>query len=100
VLKNAMDWASRPFPDNAFRGKPVSVVGASTGLFGAVWAQAEARKVLSAIGARVIDRELPIGMADDAFHAHGALVDEDLSLALAGILAELHAETRDPALVS
>ena len=38
-----------------------------TGLFGAVWAQAEARKVLAAIGARVIDRELPIGMADDAF---------------------------------
>jgi chromate reductase, NAD(P)H dehydrogenase (quinone) len=35
-LKNALDWASRPFPDNALRGKPVAVVGASTGLFGAV----------------------------------------------------------------
>ena len=41
VLKNALDWASRPFPDNPLRGKPVAVVGASTGLFGAVWAQAE-----------------------------------------------------------
>ena len=46
VLKNALDWASRPFPDNALRGKPVAVIGASTGLFGAVWAQAETRKVL------------------------------------------------------
>ena len=99
-LKNALDWLSRPLAESPLRNKPAAVVGASTGLFGAVWAQAEARKVLSAIGARVIDRELPIGMADDAFHAHGALVDEDLSLALAGILAELHAETRDPALVS
>ena len=70
-------WPSRPL-----RNKPAAVVGASTGLFGAVWAQAEARKVLSAIGARVIDRELPIGMADDAFTPDGTLVDEDLSLAL------------------
>ena len=53
------------------------MVGASTGLFGAVWAQAEARKVLAAIGARVIDRELPVGMADDAFNADGTLADED-----------------------
>jgi chromate reductase, NAD(P)H dehydrogenase (quinone) len=45
--------------------------------------------VLSAIGARVIDRELPIGLADDAFHEHGGLADEDQALALAGILAEL-----------
>jgi chromate reductase len=39
VLKNALDWASRPFPDSALRGKPVAVIGASTGLFGAVWAK-------------------------------------------------------------
>jgi chromate reductase, NAD(P)H dehydrogenase (quinone) len=38
---NALDWASRPFPDNCLRGKPVAVIGASTSLFGAVWAQAE-----------------------------------------------------------
>jgi chromate reductase len=68
------------------------VVGASTGLFGAVWAQAEARKVLAAIGARVVDRELPVALADDAFEPGGSLVDPDLSLALAGILAELAGE--------
>ena len=92
ALKNALDWASRPFPENAFRGKPTSVIGASTGLFGAVWAQAEARKVLSAIGARVIDRELPIGLAESAFTPEGTLAEDDHSLALAGILAELRAE--------
>jgi chromate reductase len=45
-LKNALDWASRPFATNVLRGKPVAVIGASTGPFGAVWAQAELRKVL------------------------------------------------------
>ena len=62
VLKNALDWASRPFPDNSLRGKPVAVIGASTGLFGAVWAQADTRRVLGIIGADVIDQELPIGL--------------------------------------
>ena len=49
ALKNALDWASRPLATNAFRNKPVAVIGASIGLFGAVWAQAELRKVLAAI---------------------------------------------------
>ena len=89
ALKNALDWASRPFPDNALRGKPVAVVGASTGLFGAVWAQAELRKVLAAIGARVVDRELPGGLAADAFELDGRLADADLELVLADLLAEL-----------
>ena len=46
VLKNALDWASRPHATNPLRGKPAAVVGASTGMFGAVWAQSDARKVL------------------------------------------------------
>jgi chromate reductase len=91
-LKNALDWLSRPLASSPLRGKPTAVVGASTGLFGAVWAPADARKVLAAIGARVIDRELPIGMADSAFALDGSLVDEDQALALAGILAELVGE--------
>ncbi len=52
-LKNALDWLSRPLASSPLRSKPVAVVGASTGLFGAVWAQAELRKVLGAIGAQV-----------------------------------------------
>jgi chromate reductase len=92
ALKNALDWLSRPLAESPLRGKPVAVVGASTGLFGAVWAQAELRKVLGAIGARVIDRELPVGLAADAFTAEGRLADSDLELVLADLLAELLAE--------
>lgn len=88
-LKNALDWASRPFPDNVLRRKPVAVVGASTGLFGAVWAQAELRKVLRAIGAVVIDEELPVGQAHDAFTADGALADPLLRSALTGLVEQL-----------
>src|SRR5271154_6193447 len=55
ALKNAIDWASRPVGTAALRNKPSAVIGASTGMFGAVWAQAELRKVLAAAGARVVD---------------------------------------------
>ena len=66
-LKNAVDWASRPSPDNAWRDKPVAVIGASTGVFGAVWAQAELRGSLGIAGARVLDAELGVGTAHEAF---------------------------------
>jgi chromate reductase len=85
-LKNALDWLSRPLAESPLREKPVAVIGASTGMFGAVWAQAEARKVLGAIGARVLDRELPVGMADDAL---GGPLDPALEHELTAILAEL-----------
>jgi chromate reductase len=75
VLKNALDWASRPHLTNPFRDKPVAVIGSSAGIFGAVWAQAEARKVLGAMGARVADVELPIGLAQEKLDADGNLVD-------------------------
>jgi chromate reductase len=91
-LKNALDWLSLPLKTSPLRNKPVAVVGASTGLFGAVWAQAELRKVLGAIGARVVDRELPVGLAEDAFTDEGGLADSDLELVLADLLAELVAE--------
>jgi chromate reductase len=87
-LKNALDWASRPFPDNVLRNKPVAVIGASTGSFGAVWAQAEVRKVLGSIGARVVDVELPVAGAEAAFGGN-RLADEELQRRLARILAEL-----------
>lgn len=88
-LKNAIDWASRPAKETVLRNKPVAVIGASTGMFGAVWAQAELRKALATAGARVIDRELPVPTADEAFDDDGALGDHDLTLELEGILAEL-----------
>src|SRR5437588_9142441 len=72
-LKNAVDWASRPLATNPLRNKPVAVVGASTGAFGAVWAQAELRKVLAATGARVVDGEVAVGHAHTRFGADGGL---------------------------
>jgi chromate reductase len=92
-LKNAIDWASRPFETNPFRGKPVLVIGASTGLFGAVWAQAEIRKVLDHIGANVLDSELPVGQAHAA--VAGGLSDEGISAELDRQLAVLIAAIRD-----
>jgi chromate reductase, NAD(P)H dehydrogenase (quinone) len=88
-LKNALDWASRPYPENALRRKPVAVVGASTGLFGAVWAQAELRKVLATAGADVLDDELPIENAHEAFDDDVTLADHELSRRLEQILANL-----------
>jgi chromate reductase, NAD(P)H dehydrogenase (quinone) len=96
-LKNALDWASRPFPDNALRGRPAAVIGASTGLFGAVWAQAELRKVLRTAGADVLDDELPVGLADTAFAADGTLADPALDAALGGVLDRLLQRARVPA---
>jgi chromate reductase len=77
-LKNALDWASRPLQTSVLRNKPVAVVGASTGAFGAVWAQAELRKILAATGARVADAELALGHADQHLDGHGSLVDDGL----------------------
>src|SRR5215210_1899901 len=73
VLKNAIDWASRPSASAVMRNKPAAVVGASTGMFGAVWSQAETRKSLAGAGARVIDRELPVAEAHSAFDEAGRL---------------------------
>jgi chromate reductase len=94
VLKNAIDWASRPFAEAALRNKPVAVVGASTGMFGAVWSQAELRKTLAAAGARVIDREFGVAAAHEAFHDDGRLDDHERVGELNGILADLLAASR------
>ncbi|HST32235.1 MAG TPA: NAD(P)H-dependent oxidoreductase [Solirubrobacteraceae bacterium] len=94
ALKNAVDWASRPFATAALRNKPAAVIGTSTGMFGAVWAQAELRKSLAAAGARVIDRELPVPGAENAFAPDGKLAEHEQTLALGEILAELLEEAR------
>ena len=88
-LKNALDWLSRPLAESPLRNKPAAVIGASTGMFGAVWAQAEARKVLASIGARVVDREVPVPSADEQFHPDGRLRDEELEREIASVLGAL-----------
>ena len=93
-LKNALDWASRPLATNVLRNKPVAVIGASSSMFGAVWAQAELRKILSATGARVVGDELAVPQSHERFDADGRLVDDDLHERLVAILDQLLAEVR------
>jgi chromate reductase len=96
-LKNALDWASRPLATSVLRAKPAAVVGASTGVFGAVWAQADARKVLAAMGARVLDHELPVGTAHEAFAPDGSLHDAGLRELLADVVTALVDAARERA---
>lgn len=88
-LKNAIDWVSRPVATNPLRNVPVAVIGASPGMFGAVWAQAELKKVVALIGARVIDAELPVPQAVTRFDADGRLVDDEIRERLAEVVNEL-----------
>jgi chromate reductase len=94
VLKNALDWISRPVLTNPLRNKPAAVVGASTGAFGAVWAQAELRKILSTIGARTLDLEVACRQAADRFDENGLLLDDEVRQELRQVVDELVAATR------
>jgi len=94
-LKNAIDWVSRPMATNPMRNLPVAVIGASPGMFGAVWAQAELKKVVSLLGARVIDAELPVSQAATRFDADGRLTDDEIRERLAVIVDTLVASARE-----
>jgi chromate reductase, NAD(P)H dehydrogenase (quinone) len=98
-LKNAVDWASRPKATAPLRNKPVAVVGASTGMFGAVWAQAELRKVLASAGARVLDSELPVPAAHTRFDGDGVLLDDELRERLGEVVRTL-VDAAAPAVVT
>jgi chromate reductase len=76
VLKNAVDWASRPPAGGAaLWGKTAAVAGATTGQYGAIWAQQDLRRVLGIAGARVTEGELPVARAQEAFDESGRLRD-------------------------
>jgi NAD(P)H-dependent FMN reductase len=94
VIKNAIDWGSRPFGASALAGKPVAVIGSAFGQFGGVWAQDETRKSLGIAGARVLD--------DISVAIPGSLVrfanlhprdDQEVAAQLAGVLQGLIAAT-------
>ena len=91
-LKNAIDWASRPRQDAVLRNKTVAVIGASTGQFGALWAQQDLKRILGVAGARVVGTEIPVGRAEERFDAEGRLLDgevfEQLRLHLTTLASE------------
>jgi chromate reductase len=94
ALKNALDWISRPFATNALRYKPVAVIGVSAGMFGAVWAQADLRKVLGAIGARVTEGEVAVGNAAERVDKTGRLAEPNLEQEVHEVITTLLADAR------
>ena len=88
VLKNALDWASRPLAESPVRNKPVAVLSSSTGMFGGVWAAAETRKVMGALGARTLEDTVAVPKADQRLE-NG--VDGELLLELRAVVDALAA---------
>ena len=99
-LKNAIDWASRPRGAAALAGKPVAVIGTSTGSFGGVWAQADLRKILGTAGARVVDGELTVPRAHARLAEDGRLLDDELRERAQLLVDALLAEARPVELVA
>ena len=99
-LKNAIDWASRPRGAAALLGKPVAVIGTSTGSFGGVWAQAELRKVLRTAGARAVEGEVAVPRAHVRLAEDGRLLDDELRERSQVLLDALLAEIRPAALAA
>jgi chromate reductase len=94
VLKNAIDWASRP-PDQPFARKPVGIMGASAGVMGTARMQYHLRQILVSLDAYPINRpEVAIGRAQEKFDAAGKLVDEATSKQVRAHLDALAAWTR------
>ena len=75
VLKNAIDWVSARHRGSSLLNKTVAVAGATTGQYGAIWAQQDLRRVLGISGARVIEGEVPVSRAQDVFDEEGRLRD-------------------------
>lgn len=89
LLKNAIDWGSRPFRASALTNKTAAVIGATTGSYGAIWAQQDARKALGIAGARVIDDQVAVPRAHEAFHEDGRLRSEEHAQDLVAVIEAL-----------
>ncbi|MFE5604049.1 NADPH-dependent FMN reductase [Streptomyces coelicoflavus] len=91
VLKNAIDWLSRPFGAGAFTGKPVAVVGTAFGQYGGVWAQDEARKAVGIAGGKVLeDIKLSIPGSMTRFAETHPSDDAEVAAQLTEVVARLH----------
>ena len=94
VLKNAIDWASRPYGDNAWQGKPVAVMGASVGILGSARAQYHLRQCFVFLNMYPVNQpEVLIASAAQRFNERGELTDETSRELIRKLLAELVAWT-------
>jgi chromate reductase, NAD(P)H dehydrogenase (quinone) len=95
VLKNAIDWASRPYGDSAWRGKPVAVMGASGGTLGTARAQYHLRQMFVFLDMYPVNQpEVMIAGAHEKFDADGNLKDERTTEQIRKLLAALEGWTR------
>lgn len=93
-LKNALDWASRPYGLAAVVGKPAGVISASTGSFGGRWAQEDVRKALRLSGAAVLGEGLAVGKAAERLAELGE-ADEEIVAGIDDVLAQLAASVAE-----
>ncbi len=94
VLKNAIEWAARPYGDSAWEEKPVALMGVSLSSVGTARAQLHLRQTLTALNCHTLNRELLIGQSDRKFDAGGELTDGKTRELIAGMLEALAAWTR------
>ncbi len=95
VLKNAIDWASRPYGDNAWDGKPAAIMGASTGMFGSARAQYHLRQMFVFLNMLAVNQpEVTIPMAAERFDDLGDLTDDMSRKLIAELLENLVTWTR------
>ncbi len=106
VLKNALDWASRPYGASVLTDKPVAVVGTSPLPSGAASALSDVQEVLSVLRAEVVEADLAIGQVHTRIDAEGTISDPELAVRLAELLVKLaqsakpgRSEPADPKLV-
>jgi NAD(P)H-dependent FMN reductase len=98
VLKNAIDWASRPFGASAISGKPTAVIGSAFGQYGGVWAHDDARKAIGIAGAKVLeDVKVAIPSSVVRFAETHPREDAEVVTLLTGALQALHAAASEPA---
>jgi NAD(P)H-dependent FMN reductase len=91
VLKNAIDWLSRPFGNGALKGKPVAVVGAAHGRYGGVWAHDETRKSFGIAGPRVVE-DLKLSLHTPVFDGKHPRENAEVVWQLRDIVGKLAAE--------
>ncbi|HEX6561680.1 MAG TPA: NAD(P)H-dependent oxidoreductase [Nitrososphaera sp.] len=90
VLKNAIDWGSRPYGDSAWEGKPAAIMGASMGMMGTVRAQYHLRQMFVFLNMYALNRpEVMIPRAADKFDAQGNLIDNDTRERIRELLSAL-----------
>jgi len=95
VLKNAIDWASRPYGDNAFESKPVAIMSASTGMLGGARAQYHLRQSFIFLNMRPVNKpEVFVAFAPQKFDANGKLIDEKTREVVKSLIISLVEWTR------